>query len=171
MLPDFFIRPATESDLDALDALIEQTRRWVVEKSPQQWKMPFAHEWVAARIADGEFFAVMMGGEMVGTFRLLWSDPDFWGEMDSPDAAYLHTLIVRRTLAGRGLGVQILRWAESYVAAHGRSKLRFDTLHDNERLIRFYRTANYETVGERGVRDFRVVLFEKRLTPPLPRQQ
>ena len=165
------IRPATDADADALDALIEQTRQWVLDRCPQQWKAPFSHDWVATRITAGELFAVMLAGELIGTFRLLWSDADFWGELDSPDAAYLHTLIVRRDLAGKGLGIRILRWAESYVAASGRKRFRLDTMSDNEHLIRFYRNAGFKTVGERGVRDFRVVLFEKALTPPLPPQQ
>ena len=88
-----------------------------------------------------------------------------------PDAAYLHTLIVRRDLAGKGLGIRILRWVESYVAASGRKRLRLDTLYDNQKLIRFYLNAGFKTAGERGVRDFRVVLFERELTPPLPPQQ
>jgi len=165
--PALIIRPAAAGDAEALDALIEGTRRWVQERCPAQWKAPFSKEWVVARIAAGELYVVQSGPEMVGTFRLLWSDADFWGELDSPDAAYLHTLIVRRDLAGNGLGLRILQWAESYVAAAGRSLLRLDTLFDNENLIRFYRRAGFSVLGERGVRDFRVVLFEKSLTPPL----
>lgn len=165
------IRPATAEDADALDALIEQTRRWVQERNSEQWKAPFSREWVAGRIAEQELFTVWLAGQLIGTFRLLWSDADFWGELDSPDAAYLHTLIVRRELAGNGLGIRILAWVESFVAAAGRPRLRLDTLFDNEQLIRFYRSAGFQTVGERGVRDFRVVLFEKQLIPPLPPPQ
>ncbi|MGC3989500.1 MAG: GNAT family N-acetyltransferase [Chthoniobacteraceae bacterium] len=165
--PALVIRPAVAGDAEALDALIEGTRRWVQDRCPAQWQTPFSKEWVVGRIAAKELFVVFADDELVGTFRLLWSDADFWGELDSPDAAYLHTLIVRRDLAGNGLGIRILRWAESYVAAAGRSLLRLDTLFDNEHLIRFYQKAGFSILGERGVRDFRVVLFEKSLTPPL----
>jgi GNAT superfamily N-acetyltransferase len=52
-------------------------------------------------------------------FYLQWKD-EFWGELGSdPDAGYIHTMAVKREYAGRGIGGELLKWADDYFEQGG----------------------------------------------------
>ena len=63
---------------------------------------PRAHRRARSTPASGTSCATSELG-LVGTVRLLWTDPDFWGDDHTP-AVYVHGLMVDRRAAGHGLG-------------------------------------------------------------------
>lgn len=65
-------------------------------------------------------FLAKLGEETVGTVTLQWSDWIFWKEASS-DAGYVHELAVRRTCAGKGLGLVMLAWAATQASVAARS--------------------------------------------------
>ena len=98
-----------------------------------------------------------------GTITLQWSDRIFWGEIPQ-DAGYVHKLAVRRAHAGRGFGLQLLRWAEEQASIAGKQYLRLNCLASDRVLCDYY----YEKAGFRHVRDIveqrgPASLYEKRL--------
>lgn len=103
----------------------------------------------AERIVRREVYLGLCGGEAVGTFQLLWSDPIAWGA-DGLDgrAGYVHRLAVHPSASGRGLGAALLDEAAWLTRRQGRPLLRLDVNADNAGLRRYY-----ERLGFAHVRD------------------
>ena len=95
------------------------------------------------RECAGELFVAEAGGQVVGFVSVLGtcrSDaPD-----DSPEPfAYVDDLVVLPQYRGRGYGRALLRRAETYAAAHGRSTLRLRVKGGNRSARGFYARAGY----------------------------
>ena len=143
---------------------MEEVRRWLRERGLDQWTEPFAPTWIENQIALGQYFVAYYNGELAATFRLMWADPDYWGEDDAP-ALYLHTLAVNSTFSGKGVGAQILGWAENYARQHDKPLLRLDTTADNPFLVSFYEKAGFSHMGFTTISRRRIVLLEKKVSP------
>jgi GNAT superfamily N-acetyltransferase len=65
-----------------------------------------------------KIYLAELGGRTVGTLVLQWSDEETWSELPN-DTGYVHGLAIRRGFAGRGLGRELLRWAEDRTALSG----------------------------------------------------
>lgn len=103
-LPELTVVPAVPDDRTVIVGILEGAQRWLAAKGIGQWILPFSAEWIDPEIAADEFWVVRLRGNPVAMFRLLWSDPFFWGERDDGSAAFVHTLTVRRDHAGQGIG-------------------------------------------------------------------
>jgi GNAT superfamily N-acetyltransferase len=78
-------------------------------------------------------------------------------------ALYLEALTTKRSLAGRGIGREILRWVDEYALQHGKTAIWLDCWADSGALVSYYRNAGYEPRGQFGVKEWRGQLFEKQL--------
>ena len=95
--------------------ILEEACQWLNAKGINQWTVPFSSSWISEHIEDGELYIANSDNLTVGVFRLLWSDPKFWEE-DAGDAVYIHSLAVRRSFRGQGIGHYLLKWEEKYSA-------------------------------------------------------
>ena len=158
------VRRAAPGDEAVVREILEDARRWLAARGIAQWTRPFEAEWVAAKIAAGEVHVARLDGRAVGVVRLLWEDRLFWGERERGDAGYLHTLAVRRAWAGRGIGADIVRWAEDEARGRGRRFLRLDCAAGNRALGGYYRRLGFAPVGTAAVGGETMMLFEKSLS-------
>lgn len=160
--------PGALADAPALRDLRDEAARWQGARGISQWRVgDVPLERYAAQLAAGEWHVVRepSSGVAVAGLRLLWADPVPWGERP-PDAAYVHHLVVSRTLAGRGVGRALLDWAGARAAARGRAFLRLDCMAANGRLRAHYRSLGFAEVGEHVFDDpawYPVTLFERAL--------
>jgi GNAT superfamily N-acetyltransferase len=161
---------AQASDLEKILEILEEIRIWLADSGVAQWPFPITAEWVRERLDRREFHLAKIGGETVGVFRLLDSDPGLWEE-NPGEALYIHSLAVPRRWKGHGIGRCILLWAEAYATGDDRAFLRLDCLAENETLCRYYEQAGF---AERSVKEIkigkivrRVRLFEKPCRPPI----
>jgi GNAT superfamily N-acetyltransferase len=155
--------PATIEDRSVIREILEEAQSWLATKGIAQWTMPFDDAWLTPRIESGEFYVACLANEPVAAVRLLWADPLFWGEWERGDAAYLHSLAVRRAYAGQRLGARVVHWAAEEARAHGRSFLRLDCLAENRRLGDYYRDLGFAALGPATVGGATMMLFEKDL--------
>jgi GNAT superfamily N-acetyltransferase len=155
------VRRAAEEDVERVAGLLEEAAAWLRSRGIDQWPARFPREGVARRVRERECYLAWDGADAVGTFSLQPSDPVLWGERPA-DAVYLHGLAVRRT--HRGLGRELLAWAERAAAAAGKRYLRLDCNAGNPRLCAYYRDAGFLHVGDRLAEDWSASLFEKRVT-------
>ena len=144
-------QPALESDADRLLELREVAAAWLHGRGIRQWEPgEVGLEQVRAQIAAGEWFVHRVNGEIAGGLRLLWSDPEVWGDRPD-DAAYVHGLVIDRRSAGAGMGARLLGWAERRVRGGDRAFLRLDCVESNVRLRRYYRDRGFLEVGRRDL--------------------
>jgi GNAT superfamily N-acetyltransferase len=160
-LPEPTAAPAVPDDRPAIVGILEGAQRWLAAKGIGQWTLPFGAEWIDPKIAAGEFWVVRLRGEPVAVFRLLWSDPFFWGDQDDGSAAYVHTLAVRRDHAGQGNGSWVLGWIEGRARAEGRRVLRLDCIAENRALCAYNERAGFVALGSAEVGHATMTLFEK----------
>jgi GNAT superfamily N-acetyltransferase len=147
--------------------------RWLVERGiVGQWgtqpfsDQPKTREEFMGWIDRGEMFVARSNGAPVGTVALAETPPSYiahhW-ETFPETAFYLEALTTKRSLAGQGIGREILRWVDDYGLQQGKTAIWLDCWADSEALVSYYRNAGYETRSTFGVKEWRGQLFEKRL--------
>jgi protein-tyrosine phosphatase len=167
--PGLTIERATLEDADTFVEIHEEAARWLWEQGIRQWQPGvFQKAWIAAPIERGELYLATLGGEVLGTVMLQWSDEYTWGQRP-PDAGYIHGVRVRRAAAGQDIGRALLRWAEREIARAGRPFARLDCIASNQRLCAYYLAAGYERTSDlewvEGEDRGALARFEKRVLP------
>lgn len=133
--------------METVRSILEDASGWLHARGiVDQWPRTYDDAMLAREMAGGEIYLACQGGQAVGMLRLLWSDPEIWGERPD-DAGYVHSLAIRRAVGGRGMGLRMLRWAEGRIAAAGRRYLRLDCWAENPELCRYYERAGFEPRG------------------------
>lgn len=163
---DIEVRPADPSEAEAITLLLVKAAKWLEGRGIQQWRPDwFTVEDTAAAIGMGEMYAACEGDEVVGAFRLQWADSFFWGADEGQDgsAGYVHRLVVRRSHAGKGLGLRLLEEAEACSVAAGKEFLRLDCGAGNEALCAYYRQAGFTLRRCVDLRGWQGALFEKQV--------
>ena len=157
--------PADESDLLRLVEMRDAAAHWQLNRGVVQWDPgEVTVDDLRAQVVAGELFVARDGCELVGAVRLLWSDPFVWDTDPANSAGYVHGLIV--ATHGNGWGAGLLSWAETRIAAAGKSLVRLDCVATNHRLRHYYLEHGYGEAGYRGFADPRwrpVMRFEKHL--------
>ncbi len=161
---NIIIEQARISDLDAVIDILEEAASWLASRGIDQWRpgsfLGSGYEAIAEQVNRGEVYLAMLNGKSVGTLTLQWEDKKFWGDVPD-DAAYVHRIAIRRAYADKGLGSQLLRWAEHAAAEAGKTFLRLDCMAENAPLCEYYEKANFECRREIQGKGWRGRLYEK----------
>lgn len=142
---------AEHDDLGHYVELLEELADWLETRGIRQWprgRVNLSRTYFAGSIARQEVQLAFIGDDLVGTLRLLMSDPIVWPEFTHDDAAYVYNLGVRRTWAGHDLGGRLLDWAERRTVGLGRHFVRLDCQHDNDFLRGYYERKGFVGRGE-----------------------
>ena len=141
---------ARPSDFDNYIGLLEEIAEWLESRGLGQVRpgtyRQFA-DYFAASIAAEEVYLGLIDDKIAGSFRLVHDGGIVWPDADA-DALYLENLVVRRAWGGRGLGRQLVLWAERETLRLGKTSLRLDCFASNPVLRRYYENAGYEECGE-----------------------
>ncbi len=155
------VRRAGPGDEAAVLALLNAAAAWLWARGVRQWEpSSFTAATAGVAVAGREAYVAEVGGRPVGTFALLWADPDIWGEQP-PNAGYLHSLAVDRAFAGQGVGAVMLDAATAQVRAAGRAYLRLDCWAGNAMLRGYYASLDFTPCGEVHEATYSVALFER----------
>jgi ribosomal protein S18 acetylase RimI-like enzyme len=132
---------ARREDIPEVARMLSAASRRAAALGYKQWWDPFPVEVVEDSLARGETYLAIENGLVRGTMALCWEDPKFWGERPS-DAGYVHRICTNPD-AARGLGVELLTWAQITVVNRGRDWLRLDTPASNLRLRAYYEALGF----------------------------
>ncbi len=163
---------AQPEDLPRYINLLEDVAVWLEARGVAQWpvgQFELSSSYYAASIARAEVQLAFFDDELGGTLRLLPRDPVVWPEIDVDDAFYVYNLAIGPAWVRRGLGRQLLAWAERRSASLGRQYVRLDAMADNHVLRRYYNDAGYIERGEvdatypAPIGTLRLRRFEKRV--------
>lgn len=139
-------RIATKEDTPRIAEILTDCAQYVKNLGVQSgWPVPFSEEQVTETIEEKEIFVVEKENQIVATFRLIWSDPMFWGTQP-PIAGYLHKLEVSRAFAHQGIGRKILTWVEDLVSQEGRRYVRLDCIASNAYIVNYYKDEGFHPV-------------------------
>jgi GNAT superfamily N-acetyltransferase/ubiquinone/menaquinone biosynthesis C-methylase UbiE len=143
------VEAALPSDAEAILALRRSLEHWLETRGIEQWG-PGEVELsdVRRQVSQGEWQVLRTATGLAGAMRLLWSDEPVWRD-ENAFGAYVHGLMVDRAAAGRGVGTQLLDWAEAQAREVGAPVLRMDCVESNSRLRRYYAEGGFSEVGRR----------------------
>ncbi|HEV2121022.1 MAG TPA: GNAT family N-acetyltransferase [Candidatus Bathyarchaeia archaeon] len=128
-----------------------------------QWRSsPTFRQTIKDNIERGEVYVAKDVKKTVGTITLQWSDQKFWGEQPL-DAVYIHKLAIRRSHAGRRLGLRMIQWAESKARTEGKRYLRLDCLAGNKTIREYYEKEGFIHVRDNDAPGWNASLYEKKL--------
>ena len=170
MIQSIEFRKATLEDLPRALELFREASRYLASKSLSQWGYwqdpPMEKlEWVRQGFDQGEFFFVFDGNkDHIAMFRLMQHDMDYWDEKGlEPNVRYIHSLVIDRKYAGKGIGRMIVQKIIDSAATHNFFKLRLDCDATNKQLRSYYKSLGFEEVGEKTMPLSLNVLYEKSL--------
>jgi GNAT superfamily N-acetyltransferase len=154
-------RRAKAEALPLVMAILTEATAWLATKGIDQWPSPPNIHWqrrMAAAIERGEVYIAGTADQQLAIVRLTWSDP-YWPNDD--EAGYVHSMALRDSAHGQGIGGAILEWAAAQTRQNGRWRLRLDCQADNERLRRYYEAYGFKYQGQISDRDYVAALYER----------
>lgn len=170
---DALVGRATTDDMPAILALFDEAVTWLVSRGQEkQWgttpfsEVPSFRERFTQWLDAEALYVARIAGSLVGTIALSETVPTYATHLfDSfpASAFYLEAFTTSRSLAGRGLGRDLLRWAEQYAAAQGKSTIYLDCWAESPRLPDYYKQAGYVPHTEFNVGEWRGILFKKQV--------
>ena len=134
-------RQASEKDIEAIRALIQKRIEWMDQVGIHQWNeteyldvydIPYFKRNISY------FYLAMQKDELVGV-AALYEEDERWP--DHKPAIYVHHLT--SITNGKGIGRQLLAYAEEIAREKGFDRIRLDSDKDNKVLESFYTQMGY----------------------------
>jgi GNAT superfamily N-acetyltransferase len=145
------VRTATISDLKQILYFIDEAATWLRTKGTNQWASP----WPDRNARDARIERDLQGGRTwmveddsipIATITCRpHGSPRLWTESQQDDlAVYVSRLIVSRSYAGRGLGVELINWAGKWARQqYGARWIRIDVWTTNIALHSYYKRQGF----------------------------
>jgi len=144
------VEQGTPDDVAEAVELLDGARRWLRDRSIDQWRHAIPAEVVLADAERGELFVVRSCRGLEAIATITDHDPETWGADVTP-ALYVHRLAVAQASRGHGLGQGLLGWASARAAARHKAFVRLDCADDNHGLRRFYESQEFQHVKDTTV--------------------
>lgn len=170
------IRPAYLSDLDSIAAIYAEVHTEIeAGRASIGWQRGVYPERCHAEdaIRRRDMFVLEEGGSILACGRInRYQGPEYdnacWSfEADPDEVMVLHTLVVRPSAKGRGLGTAFVHFYEDYARQHGCTALRLDTNIINHAARRLYQRLGYREAcivhtPFNGLKEIDLVCLDKR---------
>ena len=161
MLAECEIQQAMSQEAELVAEILTEAAQWLQRAGMRMWREDeLSSVRISADVAGGFFFIARRLGEPAGTVKFQLEDPDFWPDVQRPDAAYVHRLAVRRRHAGTGVSTALLVWAVERARNLGRNRLRLDCEASRPRLRSFYESFGFVHHINRPVGPYFVSRYE-----------
>lgn len=162
------IRPWTEDDsISELTALLHRAYAGLAQMGLRFWATHQSDEVTAARIADGQCFVGLIDGRIVGTI-LFKNQSQTKGSpwYDRLEVASIAQFGVEPDLQAKGLGRQLIGFAEKQAIDGGARELALDTAEPATHLVNWYTKLGFRFVGHEQWQhtNYRSVMLSKDLT-------
>jgi GNAT superfamily N-acetyltransferase len=169
---DRHIRRSTPDDLPAVLQLYDEAVAWLnAQGITEQWGTTPVSErpHLVKEISDFLGYGMIAQGAEIQSFIAVdFTTPDYfpsYAEQPTVMAGgYVHTLVARRKPIARGVGADLLRWAEQHTQSQGKNYLRLDCWAGNPKLIAYYERRGFVRCGQVAGENWWGQLLEKRLS-------
>ena len=146
-------RLASEHDIPRVVAILTEcaiyTQKFEVDNA---WPIPYPVEEITAAVKQGQTYVVESDEkQVVATFRLIFSDPEFWGwleeiEKEARKVTYLHKLAVSRAFTHQGIGEAIMEWVEDFAKMNICFCIRLDCSATNQFIQKYYEAKGFKRI-------------------------
>lgn len=140
------IRRATPEDYTTVMTVLTERITWLRDQGRDQWTTRDFHPVMTALIDQGQTWLLWEGDRPVATVTLTTiADTDFWTPAErAQPALYVSKLATSLAASGRGLGVEIMRWAYHYARSRSIPRLRWDVWRTNSALQQYYARCGFQ---------------------------
>jgi len=153
---------AQPRDVGLIRGILNESAAWLRSERIDQWPARFSEEYIADLVACDFMYVAALGSEKIGVYALQWADRTHWE--DAPEASgYVHTMAVRRTLSGQGLGHRVLRDAENRAREAEREYLRATCRVDNAFICGYLEREGFESKGQSNAEGQVLIRYQKKL--------
>jgi GNAT superfamily N-acetyltransferase len=155
------VREATLEDSVTVAAILAEVDAWLAGRGMPMWELGETDaQRIARDVADGFFGIALLDGDAAGTVKFQLEDPEFWPDRPRDNAAYIHRLAVRRSVAGRGVSEALMAWAADRARTLGRNVLRLDCDAHRTSLRAIYERFGFRYHDDRQVGPYLVARYE-----------
>jgi GNAT superfamily N-acetyltransferase len=153
------IIPAEAADAPVIARVLREVATWLEDVGKPLWNP--ADFTAATILPEAELYRLaLVGGDVVGVFKLETSDELFWPDIGQDDSLFLHKLAIARTHTGRGLAATLLRSALEEARERGKRWLRLDCEASNGKLRRIYEDFGFAFHSEWSAPPYSVARYE-----------
>lgn len=138
-----------------------QAAQWLRQRGMPMWRDDeFVPSRIKAEVEGGLFFIAEQNGLAAGVVKFQLEDQQFWPDLPTGEAAYVHRLAVRRAFAGGGISSALLSWAVERTRALSRSYLRLDCEASRPKLRAIYEKFGFVHHSDRQVGPYFVARYQ-----------
>jgi ribosomal protein S18 acetylase RimI-like enzyme len=142
------ITRATADEVETAVSVEESATSWLRSRGIEPGNPPRPLRDIIAECVDrGEVYLAKRDGVAAGKIILQDRDDGVWADLPG-DAVYVHGFMVHRAFGGQGVGLAMLRWAETVTANRGKPLLRLDCDGANPELRAYYERAGFTHRGD-----------------------
>lgn len=139
------------ANIPALRDILTDATRYKIEHGDTSWgEGEFTDDEVTYALTKTNVYVIRVGGEVVASFALDWSDERIWGKQP-PTAGYLHRMVVKDSWHGQNIGHQLIILAAHKAKRQKKQFLRLDCSPQNTKLCAYYEKQGFTMVGERQI--------------------
>ncbi|GAB5494843.1 MAG: hypothetical protein Phog2KO_50580 [Phototrophicaceae bacterium] len=164
-----YIRQATASDIDNIQAILINISDWLSEQNTNQWILG-GHDrdrmYVEQIIKRGTGYVVEKNDQVIAIVQLSPPLPFYWDTVTdkAENFGYVATLSVHRSFAKNGIGEALLNWSEQVMKADGKTVAYLDCYGGNTKLCTYYESKNYRLIHKvKSYTDYYSHLYQKTL--------
>ena len=125
------LSPLTVSEVSAAHAAYNRCFDWLTAKGVRQWLLRLDEATFIKRQAAGDAFAIHVDGVLAGCVFVPFETISYYGdELNTTPRWWMHTLLIDRAFAGRGIGEQAVALVCDLVRARGGDSLWLHCVND-----------------------------------------
>lgn len=127
----FAVSTLTASDIPAAHAIYNRSFDWLTTKGVRQWLLRLDEATFAKRQGSSEAFAIHVDGVLAGCVFVPFETLGYYGdEIKAVPRWWMHTLVIDRAFAGRGVGEQAVAACCDLVRERGGDSLWLHCVND-----------------------------------------
>ncbi|WJH35336.1 GNAT family N-acetyltransferase [Paenibacillus sp. CC-CFT747] len=156
------VKIPTAEEHELFASILREGAEWLRARGQEMWtERQVSLTALLASYRREELYLGWVEKEPAAVMILQEQDPLAWADSDGCLSLYLHKLCVRRSFAGTGLSVEMIRWAVREAERRDKAFLRLDCAADRPQLCRFYEDAGFRKTGDRLLfRRYPTALYE-----------
>lgn len=140
-------------DLEEIFRLYREATKYQKIKFPgNQWP-EFNRELILKELQENRQFKIVIDNQIACIWAITFSDAEIWEEKNSDPAIYIHRIAANPDFRGHNFVSAIVHWAKEFARGKNKEYIRLDTCGDNTRLIAHYKSAGFNFLGMKKLKD------------------
>lgn len=135
------------TDLDAIFNLYEIASNYQKAKKTVVVWPKFETELVVYEINESRQYKLIIDNEIACVWAITFKDEQIWEGKKKDKAIYIHRIATNPKFRGQHFVKQIVKWARDYSIKNNIDYIRLDTLGENAKLIKYYKSAGFNFLG------------------------